>query len=89
MMKKVTALKARQNLGQVMNDVAIAGDDYIVERAGKPLVAIISMDKYVAMEKERMAAFEALERVWGKMKGEKGEATKSAIGEAVKSVRRT
>jgi prevent-host-death family protein len=89
MVKKVTALKARQNLGQVMNEVALAGDDYIVERAGKPLVAIISMDKYAAMEKERMAALEALEQVWGKMEGEKAEAARNAIGEAVKSVRRT
>ena len=52
MIKKVPALKARQNLGQVMNEVALRGDEYIVERAGKPLVAIISMDKYKMLEKK-------------------------------------
>jgi prevent-host-death family protein len=88
MVKKVSALKARQNLGRVMNEVALTGDDYIVERAGKPLVAIVSMDKYEAMEKERMEALNALEQIWGKMKKERAEATKNAIGEAVKSVRR-
>ncbi len=46
MRKTISALKARQNLGQVMNEVSIKGDDYIVERAGKPMVAIIPMEKY-------------------------------------------
>ena len=30
MIKKVSALKVRQNPGQVMNEVSIGGDDYIV-----------------------------------------------------------
>ena len=46
MLKKISAMKARQNLGQVMNEVALRGDDYVVERAGKPLVAIIPIEKY-------------------------------------------
>jgi hypothetical protein len=37
-LRKISALKARQNLGQVMNEVALRGDDYIIERAGRPLV---------------------------------------------------
>jgi prevent-host-death family protein len=45
MIKRISALKARQNLGQVMNEVALGGDDYIIERAGKPLVAIVSIEK--------------------------------------------
>lgn len=46
MLKKISAMKVRQNLGQVMNEVALRGDDYVVERAGKPLVAIIPIEKY-------------------------------------------
>lgn len=46
MLKKITAVKARQNLGQLMNEVSIKKDDYIIERAGKPLVAIIPIQKY-------------------------------------------
>jgi len=45
MHKTISALKARQNLGQVMNEVALRGDEYIIERAGKPLVAMITMGK--------------------------------------------
>jgi prevent-host-death family protein len=52
MIKKISAMKARQNLGQVMNEVALRGDDYVIERAGKPLVAIIPMEKYRRLEKD-------------------------------------
>ena len=87
MLKKLSALKARQNLGQVMNEVSLKGDDYIIERAGKPLVAIISMEKYQILQKEREEALRVIGKVWGKMKGEKPEAVERTIGEAVKSAR--
>ena len=87
MLKKLSALKARQNLGQVMNEVSLKGDDYVIERAGKPLVAIISMEKYQILQKEREEALRAIGKVWGKMKGEKPEAVERTIGEAVKSAR--
>jgi len=89
MLKKLSALKARQNLGQVMNEVSLKGDDYIIERAGKPLVAIISMEKYQILQKEREEALRALDKVWGKMNGEKPEVVERTIGEAVKSARHT
>ena len=50
MQKKISAMKARQNLGQIMNEVALRGDDYIIERAGKPLVAVIDMEKYQRLQ---------------------------------------
>lgn len=87
MVKKLPALKARQNLGQVMNEVALRGDEYIVERAGKPLVAIISMDRYKSLEQNRTAALGSLTDIWDKMKGEKPQLIEDAIDEAVRSVR--
>ena len=87
MVKKLSALKARQNLGQVMNEVSLKGDDYIIERAGKPLVAIVSMEKYRILQKEREEALRVLDKVWGKMKSEKPEVIEKTIDEAIKSVR--
>jgi prevent-host-death family protein len=52
MRKTISALKVRQNLGQVMNEVSLKGDDYVVERAGKPLVAIIPMEKYQRLQND-------------------------------------
>ena len=53
MLKTVSAIKARQNLGQVMNEVFLKDDEYIVERSGKPLVAIIPIEKYLNMKGKR------------------------------------
>ena len=78
-------MKARQNLGQVMNEVSLKGDDYVIERAGKPIVAIVSMEKYQILQREREEALRALGKVWGKMKGGKQEVVERTIGEAVKS----
>ncbi len=50
-LKKISALKARQNLGQIINEVALRGDDYIIERAGRPLVAIIGFEKYHQLQR--------------------------------------
>jgi prevent-host-death family protein len=88
MLKKLSAIKARQNLGQIMNEVSLKGDDYIIERAGKPLVAIISMEKFQILQKEREEILRALDKIWGKMRGEKPETLEKTIGEAVKSARR-
>jgi len=85
--KKISAIKARQNLGQIMNEVALKEDDYIIERAGKPLVAMISMEKYQYLEDKREVAFKALDQIWQKMKGEDAKAVKKAINQAVKAAR--
>ncbi len=53
MLKTVSAIKVRQNLGQLMNEVSIKADEYIVERAGKPLVAIIPIEKYLNIKENR------------------------------------
>lgn len=93
MLKKVTAMQARKNLGQIMNEVAIREDDYVVERAGKPMVAIISMEKYELMRKERLEvnrkeAFEAQKRIWEKMAEEDPDEMEALIAEAVEAVRK-
>lgn len=87
MLKKTSTMKARQNFGQVMNEVSLKGDDYIIERAGKPLVAIISMEKYRMLQREREEALKSLETVWDKMSNEKSQIVEKTIEEAVKTAR--
>jgi prevent-host-death family protein len=67
MVKKISAVKARQNLGQIMNEVSLLGDDYMIERAGKPLAVIISVDKYQAIQAKRLEAISRLDRIRDKM----------------------
>ncbi len=88
MLKKVSALKARQNLGQIMNEVSIRGDDYVVERAGKPLVAIINLDKYDLLRADQEAARQALANVWEKMADVDTQEAEEVIAEAIRETRK-
>ncbi len=88
MYKRISALKARQNLGQVMNEVAIKGDDYIIERAGKPLVAVIPMEKYQSLQRDWDEFFDALSKMRANIKEEDEKDMDMLIEEAVQSYRR-
>jgi len=88
MIKKISALKARQNLGQIMNEVTLRGDDFIIERAGKPMVAVVSMDKYQVLQKDREALSLAVNTIRKKMKKEAPQKTEGLITEAVKAIRK-
>ncbi|MCP4668458.1 MAG: type II toxin-antitoxin system Phd/YefM family antitoxin [Deltaproteobacteria bacterium] len=87
MLKKVSAMKARKNLGQLMNEVALRGDDYIIERSGKALVAIISIEKYQALQKDRELALQALGAIGKKMGNEDSQMVEQTIIQAVKEAR--
>jgi prevent-host-death family protein len=88
MQKKISAMKARQNLGQIMNEVAIRGDAYIIERAGKPLVAIIDMEKYQRLEEDRQEALQGVRSLWSKMEGADAEEVEGVIEEAIRATRK-
>ncbi len=47
----------------------------------------LAREKYKILQKEREEAFSALEKIWGKMKGEKPEVIEKTIGEALRSAR--
>ena len=88
MLKKISALKARQNLGQMMNEVTLLGDDFIIERAGKPMVAVVSMDKYQILLKDRELLRQAAGSIRDKMKTENAQEIENLITEAVAAVRK-
>jgi prevent-host-death family protein len=84
MLKKISAMKARQNLGQLLNEVSIRGDAYIIERAGKPLAALVDMERFQQLEEDRSFALPALNKVWESMAGADPQEIQDAIEEAEK-----
>ena len=62
MLKKISAMKARQNLGQLLNEVSIRGDSFIIERAGKPLAALVDMERFQQLQKTRTPLSRRLKR---------------------------
>ena len=89
MYKRISALKARQNLGRVMNEVALKGDDYIIERAGKPLVAVIPIKKYQSLQQEIGEFFESLSKMRANLSKGDEKNMDGLIGEAVTSYRKS
>jgi prevent-host-death family protein len=88
MYKTISALKARQNLGQMMNEVALKGDDYIIERGGKPLVAVIPMEKYQSLQKDFDEFFKSLDMMRRDIKKENSERIDKLINESVQFARK-
>ena len=88
MLKRISAIKVIQNLGQVMNEVALKEDEYIVERAGKPLIAIIPIEEYQRMKKEKDEFFQMFEEVQKDVRPGSEKAIDIEIEAAVKSSRK-
>jgi prevent-host-death family protein len=86
-LKKVTALKARQNLGQLLEEVYYTGDEYVIERAGKPMAAIVPVWQLQEREKSRARLFAMVEQVWQRNKGVNPEVVEREVAEAVRAVR--
>ena len=50
MIEKLTTLDFRQHLGDLLNRVALRHDEFIIERKGKPLAAMVSVEKFRQLE---------------------------------------
>jgi prevent-host-death family protein len=53
--KKINAMKARQNFGTMLEEVFYRGDRYIIERAGKPMAALIPLSDLEALQQRTPA----------------------------------
>jgi len=49
--KTINAGKARVNLGQMLDEVFYKGDQFIIERDGRPMAAVIPLSQLEALQK--------------------------------------
>ena len=63
MRKTVSAVRARGKLGQMLEEVYYRGDQYVIERAGKPMAAVVPVEQYEQWRRERDAFFELVEKL--------------------------
>lgn len=68
MVKKMNALKARKNLGQLLEEVYYKGDQYVIERAGRPMAAVVPVWQLQERQKRREHFFGMIEEVWQRNK---------------------
>jgi prevent-host-death family protein len=74
MTEKVSTLEVRQKLGDMLNRVALRHDQFIIERKGKPLAAMVSMEKFAQLEQAaRTHLLRVLERQPGELSQEEAD----------------
>src|SRR5918995_4828926 len=59
MVGKVSTMEVRQRIGDMLNRVALSHDEFIIERKGKPLAALVPVERLEQMR--RFARRHALE----------------------------
>ncbi|MBI2365771.1 MAG: type II toxin-antitoxin system prevent-host-death family antitoxin [Deltaproteobacteria bacterium] len=63
MTEKISTLEVRQRLGNILNRVARRNDQFIIERKGKPLAAVVPVERLEQMRQAaRMHLLRVLER---------------------------
>ena len=87
-LKIVTALKARQIFGTIMNAVSFRNDQYIVERKGMPMVAIIPIKKFKQMDKARQRFFSNMSKISDSFAGEDPVKVDEVLEEATQAAKR-
>ena len=88
MIREITAMDARKNFGEILNEVKYRHDSVLIKKAGKPIAVLIDVDLF---EKIRVLKhqFDALTDELGKTYvGVSIEDAEKEIEEAMKKVRK-
>ncbi len=63
MKERVTTIEVRQKLGDLLNRVDLRHDQFIIERKGKPLAALVPVEKLDQMDRAaRLHILDVLEK---------------------------
>jgi len=85
----IGAREARRRFADLLGRVGYGGEVAIVERSGKPMVAVIPVEVYQQLIAEREARFEILDRVRAKLPDIPAEEVDQDINQALSAVRKT
>jgi hypothetical protein len=87
MKRKLSAVEARKQFGEVLDGVHYRGDEVVIERAGKVMAVVIPEWLYRNIERSRDELMRLIEMNWEYNKDVPPEEIEEAIAEAVREVR--
>lgn len=87
MVKKVNALNARKKLGQLLEEVYYKGDQFVIERAGRPMAAVVPIWQLEERTTRKERLFGTVEKVWQQTKHLKPGIVDHEVKQAIKAVR--
>jgi prevent-host-death family protein len=62
MERKVSAMQARRNLGRLLDEVCYLGDVFIIQRAAKPMAALVPLEQYHQWQLRREQFFALIDQ---------------------------
>jgi len=87
MQKKITAIKARQNLGELLEEVYYKNDHFIITRREKAMAVVIPVEEYERILRQRAQDFRVLDEIWAANKGVSSKAVARDVAAAIREVR--
>jgi prevent-host-death family protein len=87
MQKQISAIKARQNLGELLEEVYYKNDRFVITRRNKAMAIVISVDEYRQLLKQREKDFAVLDEIWAANKGVSPETVERNVATAIEEVR--
>ncbi len=87
MSKEVSAIELQQKFVELLNGVYHNGDQLIIKNANKPLAAIVPIEIYDRLIKQREEAFSVLDRIWEKVPKVSEEEAQDDIEQAIDETR--
>lgn len=87
MKRTVTAVQARQRLGELLEGVYYRGDEVLIERAGKTMAVVVPLDRYKAMNASRERLFALIERAQSHNRDVPFEVIEKEVEAAIQEVR--
>ena len=87
MVRKINALKVRQNLGQLLDEVYHKGDQYVIERAGRPMAAVVPVWQLKEWQERRARFFRMVDDLRSTARKTQPTVSEREVADAVRAVR--
>ena len=87
MAERIGAREARNRFSHLLGSVHYGGQVVIVERSGRPMVAVMPMEMYEQLVAEREARFQVLDRIRSRLPQVSIEEVEHDVAEAIAAVR--
>ncbi len=88
MLRKISVVQARRNLGQILEEVFYRGDQVILERSGRVMAVLVPPHLYEQWKNQREEDFQVFDQIRAKNTRYAPEEVEKEIGGAVMKLRR-
>lgn len=87
MLKNITTQGLKAAVGEIIDGVRLRGDQYVIERRGKPVAALVPIHALRAMERGRERLFALMEEVASRNEDAADENLAQVIDEEIRAMR--